>query len=176
MHRGRMTAYNPSPMTTSRRPTAAASVAGVRGPGHHTLAPAHLGEATAAATVAVIVGGIALVITGIGIVAMALTIGSRYGAEAPPNVGSLTLGPALLGVGILVLGAALTAGGLAVFAQARRARLVTGILAAIAAASSAAGALLAMANPPPDVVLAIALTIATLVFGVAAILLLRPRR
>jgi hypothetical protein len=33
-----------------------------------------------------------------------------------------------------------------------------------------------MINPPPDVVLAIALTVGTLVFGVAAILLLRPRR
>lgn len=163
-------------MTTSRRPIAAASVTGARGRGHHTLAPAHLGEATAAATVSVIVAGIALVITGIGIVAMALTIGSRYAGDAPPNVGSLTLGPALLGLGILVLGAALTAGGLAVFAQARHARLLTGILAGIAAALSAAGALLAMATPPPDVVIAVALTLGTLVFGVAAILLLRPRR
>jgi hypothetical protein len=94
----------------------------------------------------------------------------------PPNAASLTLVPALLGVGILVLGGGLTAGGIAVFGQVPRARLVTGILAAIAAALSAAGALLAMANPPPDVVLAIALTVAMLVFGVAAILLLRPRR
>ena len=54
--------------------------------------------------------------------------------------------------------------------------VATGILSAIAAALSVAGALLAMANPPPDVVLAIAMTVATLVFGAAAILLLRPRR
>jgi hypothetical protein len=33
-----------------------------------------------------------------------------------------------------------------------------------------------MVNPPSDPVLAIALTVATLVFGVSALLLLRPRR
>lgn len=161
---------------TSQRPQLAASVAGARGRGHHTLAPAHLGEATAAATVGVVVGGIALVITGVGVIAMALTIGSRYGGDPPPNAGSLSLTPALLGVAILLLGGSLTAGGLAVFAEARRSRLLTGILSGAAAALSAGGALLAMANPPPDVVLAIALTAATVVFGVAAILLLRPRR
>lgn len=161
---------------TSRRPIRAASAAGIRGRGHHSLAPDHLGEATAAATVGVIVGGIALVITGIGMIAMALTIGSRYAGDPPPNVGSLSVVPALMGAGVLVLGGALTAGGLAVFGEVRRARLVTGALSGVAAALSAAGALAAMANPPPDVVLAIALTVATLVFGAAAILLLRPRR
>jgi len=175
MHGPRRTAYNPSPMT-SRRPIRAASAAGVRGRSHHSLAPAHLGEATAAATVGVIVGGIALVITGIGMIAMALTVGSRYAGDPPPNASSLSLMPALLGLGILVLGGALTAGGAAVFGEARRARRMTGILSGAAAALSAAGALLAMARPPPDVVLAIALTVTTVVFGVAAILLLRPRR
>lgn len=161
---------------TSRRPIRAASAAGARGRTHHSLAPEHLGEATAAATVGVVVGGIALVITGIGMIAMALTIGSRYAGDPPPGVGSLTLVPALLGAAVLLLGGALTAGGIAVFAAAPRARLITGVLAAVAAALAAIGAVLAMANPPPDVVLAIALTLATLVFGVAAILLLRPRR
>jgi hypothetical protein len=124
----------------------------------------------------VVVGGVALVITGIGIIAQAVTIGSRYGGDPPPNVGTLSLAPALLGVAILVLGGALTAGGLAVFSDARRSRLLTGIVSGVAAALAAAGALLVMANPPPAVVLAIALTVATVVFGVAAILLLRPRR
>ena len=123
-----------------------------------------------------IVGGVALVIAGIGIIAMALTIGSRYGGDPPPNAGSLSTVPALVGLGILVLGGSLTAGGLAVFGEARRARLVTGVLSGLAAALCAGGALLAMASPPPDVVIAIALTVATLVFGAAAILLLRPRR
>ena len=124
----------------------------------------------------VIVGGVALVITGIGVIAMALTIGSRFGSDPPPNAGSLTLMPALLGLMVLLLGGGLTAGGIAVVAGVRRARLLTGVLSGVAAALSVAGALLAMGNPPPDVVLAIALTVATLVFGVAAILLLRPRR
>jgi hypothetical protein len=161
---------------TTRRPIRAASAAGARGRDQHSVAPAHLGEATAAATVGIIVGGIALVITGIGMLAMALTIGSRYAGDAPPNVGALSLMPALLGLAVLVLGGALTAGGIAVLGAVRRARLMTGILSGIAAALMAAGALLAMANAPADVVLAVALTLATLIFGVAAILLLRPRR
>ena len=171
----RPTAYNPTPMT-SRRPVRAASAAGARGRAHHSLAPQHLGEATAAATLAVVVGGVALAITGIGMVAMGLTIGSRYGSSPPPDVGSLALLPVLAGVVILLLGAGLTAGGIAVFSDVRRARRSTGVLAAVAAALSAAGTVLAMASPPPDAVLAVALTVTTLVFGVAALLLLRPRR
>ncbi|MGH2444769.1 MAG: hypothetical protein ACRDGD_01820 [Candidatus Limnocylindria bacterium] len=161
---------------TSRRPIRAASSAGIRARSSHSLAPDHLGEATAAATVAVIVGGIALVITGIGMVAMALTIGARYGGDPPPDVGSLMFVPLLGGIGVLVLGGALAAGGVAVFGQVRRSRLATGILAAVAAALSALGAVLAMTDPPPSLVLAVGLTISTLVFGVAGLLLLRPRR
>jgi len=161
---------------TSRRPIRAASAAGARGRTHHTLAPEHLGEATAAATVAVIVGGVALVITGIGMVAMALTIGARYGGSPPPDVGSLSVLPMLAGFGILALGAALTAGGIAVFGAVRRARLATGVISAAAAGLAALGTVLAMTSAPSDPVIAIALTVGALVFGVASILLLRPRR
>ena len=161
---------------TNRRSIPAASRTGARGRGHHSLAPAHLGEATAAATVGVVVAGVALVITGLGMVAMGLTLGTRYGIDPPPNAGSLGVLPLALGAGILLLGAALTAGGVAVLGDVRRARIVTGILSAVAAALAAAGTILVSVNPPADVVLAIALTVATLVFGVAAILLLRPRR
>lgn len=161
---------------TSRRPIRAASVAGARGRGAHSLAPAHLGDATAAATVTVIVGGVALVIAGIGVAAMALTIGARYGGQPPPNAASLSLLPAALGILLLLLGAALAGGGFAVLANVRRARLSAGILAAVAAALAALGAVLVMINPPPDPVLAIALTVAALAFGVSSLLLLRPRR
>lgn len=161
---------------TNRRSIPAASRTGARGRGHHSLAPAHLGEATAAATVGVVVGGAALVITGLGMVAMGLTLGTRYGIDPPPNAGSLSVLPLALGAGILLLGAALTAGGVAVLGDVRLARMVTGILSAVAAALAAAGTILVSVNPPADVVLAIGLTVATLVFGVAAILLLRPRR
>lgn len=161
---------------TTRRTIRAASSAGVRARTQHSLAPAHLGEATAAATLAVIVGGIALAITGIGMVAIALTIGARFGGDPPPNVGTLTLGPALLGVVTLAFGAALAAGGLAVLARAPRARVVTGILSALAAAVAAAVTVVVATATPPDVVIAVAATVAAFVFGVAALLLLRPRR
>jgi hypothetical protein len=154
----------------------AASAAGAQPRAHHSLAPEHLGEATAAATVAVIVGGIAIVITGIGMVVMGLTIGSRFGGDPPPNVGSLAIIPVVGGVLAMLLGGALTGGGAAVLSDVRRSRLVTGILAAVTAGLAALGTIVVMVNPPPDTVLAIALTAATLVFGVAALLLLRPRR
>jgi hypothetical protein len=160
----------------SQRPIRAASVAAARRRGSHALAPEHLGEATAAATLAVMVGGVALVITGIGIIALALTIGVRFGSDPPPDVASYGLVPLIGGIGAVLLGGGLTAGGLAVIANARGARLVTGTLSALAAALSALGTVLVMVNPPPDTVLAIALTIATLVFGIAAGLLLRPHR
>lgn len=121
-------------------------------------------------------GGIALAITGVGMIAMALTIGGRYGGDPPPNVGSLAALPVIGGLVALLLGAGLTAGGVAVFSAARRSRLATGILSAVAAGLSALGTVLVMTNPPPDPVLAIALTIAALVFGVASLLLLRLRR
>lgn len=159
-----------------RRPIRAASAAALRRRGHHALAPAHLGEATAAATVAVVVGGVALVISGLGILAMGLTMSSRYSLDPPPNVDSLGLMPMALGAGLLALGAALTAGGLAVIGNVRRARLVTGLLSAVAAGLAALGTVAAMVLQPADVVIAVALTVATLVFGVAALLLLRPRR
>ncbi len=161
---------------TNRRSIPAASAAGARGRAHHTLAPAHLGEATAAAVVAVVVGGIAMVITGIGMVALALTTGARYGGSPPPDVASLAIGPVLGGLGLIALGGALTAGAIAVLGGARRARPVTGILAALTAGLAALGTVLAATSEPTDVVISIALTVATLIFGVAAILLLRPRR
>ena len=74
--------------------------------------------------------------------------------------------------------AAVTAERMPVTRRARRARarLATGILSAVTAALAAIGVVLVMARPPADVVLAIALTVAMLLFGVASILLLRPRR
>lgn len=161
---------------TSRRPVRAASAAGARGRAHHSLAPAHLGEATAAATVAVVVGGIALVITGIGMTAMALTMQGRYGGDPPPDIGALALLPTIGGIGSMLLGGLLASGGVGVLVRARRARLGTGILAALTAALAALGVVLVMAEPPADVVLAAALTVAALVFGAASLLLLRPRR
>lgn len=168
-------AYNPSPMS-SQRTIRAASVSGARRRGAHSLAPEHLGDATAAATLAVIVGGVALAITGIGIIALALTIGVRFGGDPPPDVASHGFVPLMGGIGAVLLGGGMTASGLAVIADVRGARLITGVLATLTAGLAALGTVLAMINPPPDTVLAIALTVATMVYGIAAVLLLRPRR
>lgn len=161
---------------SNQRVIRAASSAAARRRGAHSLAPEHLGDATAAATVAVIVGGIALVITGIGIVALSLTIGSRFGSSPPPDVGAIGLLPLVGGIAAIVFGGLLTAGGVAVLADVRRSRFATGWMAALGALLAAAATVRVMTNPPADPVLAIALTVVALVFGVAALLLLRPRR
>ena len=82
----------------------------------------------------------------------------------------------MAGVLAILLGGALVAGGIAVLGDVRRARLVTGVLAGATAALGALAAVQVMVNAPADPVLATALTVATLVFGVATVLLLRPRR
>jgi hypothetical protein len=161
---------------SSQPPIRSASVAPARRRGAHSLAPEHLGEATAAATLAVIVGGVALVITGVGVIALSLTMGVRFGGSPPPDLGSYSVVPLVGGIGAVLLGGGLTGGGMAVLADIRGARLATGILAAVAAGLSAIGTVLVMINPPSDRVLAIALTIAAVVYGVSALLLLRPKR
>lgn len=123
------------------------------------------------------VGGIAFVITGVAMLVMGLTMPARYsGVEPPPNLATLGIGPTLGGLGLLALGLALGAGAGAVLADLRGARRATGVLAVLPCALGALGAVLAMTITPPDPVLATALTVVTLVFGVAAILLLRPAR
>ncbi len=160
---------------TNRRPIRAASAAGARGRSA-SLSPAHLGEATAAATLVVIVGGIALVVTGIGVLVTTLTMGARYAGDPPPDLGSQMITPVIGGILVVLLGAGLAVGGVAVLGDTSRARLITGILAAFTAGAAALMTIPVMTNPPPAPVVAIALTIAAVVFGVAAILLLRPRR
>lgn len=167
MHSSPAAGYNPSPMTTQR--------AG-RTRGHASLAPKHLGEAASGATVAVIVGGIALAITGIGMLALALTLGSRYGGNPPPNLGSLVVAQAIGGVLLILLGGGLGVGGIGVLAGSPRARLVTGWLSAVAAVAAAAGTFLVATATPGSAVIAIALVLATLAFAASAILLLRPTR
>jgi MFS-type transporter involved in bile tolerance (Atg22 family) len=145
--------------------------------GHPTLAPAHLGEAASAAAVVIVVGGIACVILGAAMLVSGLTIGSRYtDGSPPPHLATLGTGPVLGGIGILVLGIAMLMSGLATIADVRGTRRLSAILSLVAAGLAAAGVVLAMLTPPPDVIIAIALAIATLAFGVSGIVLLRPRR
>ncbi|MCC6617653.1 MAG: hypothetical protein IT341_01295 [Chloroflexi bacterium] len=161
---------------TNRRPIRAASTTGARGRGHATLAPAHLGEAAAAATVAVVVGGLALVITGIGMLALSLTLGSRYVSDPPPSLGSMILVQSIGAVVLTLFGVGLAAGGVAVLGDVPRSRLITGVLSGVAGVASAAGTILVATARPGSPVIAIALAIMTLVFGAAAILLLRRAR
>jgi hypothetical protein len=145
--------------------------------GHPTLAPAHLGEAASAAAVVIVVGGVAFVILGAAMLVSGLTIGSRYAdGSPPPGLATLGTGPILGGIGILILGVGLLLSGLATIADLRGTRRLSALLSLLAAGLAAAGVVLAMLTPPADVIIAIALAVATLAFGVSGIVLLRPRR
>jgi hypothetical protein len=114
-------------------------------------------------------------ITGVALLVMGLTMPARYATiPPPPDLATLGVGPTLGGVGLMALGVALVGGAVAVFSDVRGARIATGVLAAAAAGLAATGTVLAMASPPADPLLATALTLLTLVFGVSGILLLRP--
>jgi len=158
---------------TSPRP--ARTAIGTRPRHRPSLAPEHLGDAASVAVLAVGVCGTAVLITGVAMLVMGLTMNARYSAvPPPPELATLGVGPTLGGFGLLGLGVALIAGGVAVFSGVRGARIVTGLLAAGASGLAALGAVLAMASVPTDPLVATALTVVTLVFGVSAILLLRP--
>jgi hypothetical protein len=145
--------------------------------GHPTLAPAHLGEAASLAVLVLAVGGTALVITGAAMVVMGLTMGARYATTTPPpSISTLGLGPMLGGFGLAALGVLLVVGVLAVVADRSGARVATGLLAAGAGGLAAVGVLVAMSRPPADALVGVSLTVATLAFGVSAIILLRPAR
>lgn len=129
------------------------------------------------AVLAVAVCGAAVLITGVAMVVMGLTMSARYAnVPPPPDLSTLGLAPALGGALLLALGTALVGGAVSVFSGVRGARVATGLLAVGAGALGAAGTVLAMASPPADPLVATALTIVTAVFGVSAILLLRPTR
>ena len=141
----------------------------------HSLAPEHIGEAGSAAVLAMAVLGLAIFIAAVAIIASGLTIAGRYGESPPPNAGQLGQGQVLVGAGMIVLGVALVASALAVLADIRGSRRVAAAVAALTAVLSAAGVFLVMSQPVTDTILASALAVLTLVFGVSAIVLGRPR-
>lgn len=141
----------------------------------HSLAPEHVGEAGSAAVLAMAVLGLAVFIAAVAMIASGLTIAGRYADSPPPNVGELGLGQVLGGVGLLVLGVAQVGSALAVLADLRGSRRIAAAIAGLTALLSAAGVLLVMSQPISDTILASALAVTTLVFGVAAIVLGRPR-
>jgi hypothetical protein len=141
----------------------------------HSLAPEHVGEAGSAAVLAMAVLGLAVFIAAVAMIASGLTIAGRYADSPPPNVGELGLGQVLGGVGMLVLGMAQVGSALAVLADVRGSRRIAAAIAGLTALLSTAGVLLVMSQPISDTILASALAVTTLVFGVAAIVLGRPR-
>ena len=142
----------------------------------HSLAPEHVGEAGSAAVLAMAVLGLATFIASLAMIASGLTIAGRYADSPPPNVGELGSGQVLGGAGLLVLGVAQVASALGVLADVRGSRRIAAGVAGLTALLAAAGVLLVTSRPISDTILASALTVTTLVFGVAAIVLGRPRR
>lgn len=142
----------------------------------HSLAPEHVGEAGSAAVLAMAVLGLAVFISGVAIIAAGLTIPGRYGDSPPPNVGQLGYGQVLGGAGMVLLSVVLVASALAVLADVRGSRRVAAGAAGLTALLSAAGVLLVMSQAVTDPILASALAVVTLVLGVSAIVLGRPRR
>lgn len=125
---------------------------------------------------ALAVGGLALLIVALSVLIGGITAGARYqGGQPPPNVGQLGLGSIAGGIGLLVLALAMAGSSVAVFADLPRARLAAALVAGVAALLSAIGVVVVMAGVAPDVVMASALAIATLVFAASAMLLRRPR-
>jgi putative copper export protein len=134
-----------------------------------------VGEAGSAAVLAMAVLGLAIFIAAVAIIASGLTMAGRYGDSPPPNVGELGYGQVIGGAAMVVLSVALVASALAVLADVRGSRRVAAAVAGLTALISAAGVFLVMSQPVTDTILASALAVVTLVCGVSAIVLGRPR-
>jgi hypothetical protein len=142
----------------------------------HALAPAHLGDARAAAALAITVLGIAVFIAAVGVVITGLTLsGSFDPGNPPPNAAELGTAQVLAGFGLFVVGVLLAGGGLALLAGSLRARVPTAILALLTAAGAIAGGVAIILRGPSDLVLALSLFGLALGLIIAALLLLRPR-
>jgi hypothetical protein len=123
-----------------------------------------------------VVLGLAVFIAGVAMSVSGMTIANRFGGDPPPNVDQLGIGQVLGGIGLAVLGLVLSGSALAVLADVPRSRPVAAAASGLAALLSVAGVVLVQLQPGGDLVLAIALAVAAVIFGAAAIILLRPRR
>ncbi len=142
----------------------------------HTLAPSHLGEAASAAVLAVAVLGLAVFIAGVAITVAGLTLGNSFGSSPPPNASELGTGQVLGGIGLSLLGILLTGSSLAVLADVAHSRMVAAAASGLAALLSVIGIIVVQAQVRWDVVLGISLAVAAVIFAVAAVILVRPRR
>lgn len=142
----------------------------------HSLAPEHLGDARAAAALAVTVLGIALFIAAVGVVVSGLTLSASFDpGNPPPNADALGTWQVVGGFILFVVGLALAGGGLALLSGSLRARIPTAILALVTALAAGVGGIAIILRGPSDLILV--LTLFGLALGLvgAGLLLLRPR-
>ncbi|MDP9244200.1 MAG: hypothetical protein M3O77_03850 [Chloroflexota bacterium] len=158
---------------TTKRTTLRASAQPISRHRGHSLAPEHVGEGGSVAILALAVGGVAIFITALSLLVGGFTMGARYASNPPPNVAQLGIGLIIGGIGLLVLAAAMIGAAIAVFADVRGSRVAAAIIAGLVALLAAGGAVTAMGGVVTEPVLATILALATLTFGVSAILLSR---
>ena len=132
-----------------------------------------MGEGGSVAILALAVGGAATFITSLSLLVGGFTMGARYASDPPPNVGQLGIGQIVGGVGLLVLAAAMIGSSAAVLADVRGSRIAAALISGLVAVLAAGAAVVAMGGVVTEPVLATILAIATLVYGVSAILLSR---
>ena len=142
----------------------------------HSLAPEHLGESGAAATLIAAIGGIAIFIAAAAMTVGGLTLPASYsGATPPPNVDQLGMNQVFAGIALLVLGLVIVATALGLLANLPRSRPLAAGASAIAALLAVAAFVLVMGATRLDPVLMAALGVAAVAFGGAALVLARPR-
>ncbi len=143
----------------------------------HSLAPEHLGELGAAATLTAAIGGTAIFIAAVTMTVGGLTLPSRYsGATPPPNIGQLGTGQVIGGMALLVLGVLIVASATALFADLPRSRPLASAVCALTALLAAAGFVMLLATTRRDLVLIAAMGVVFVAFGGAAFILARQRR
>ena len=143
----------------------------------HSLAPEHLGERGAAATLVMAIGGMSIFIAGVAMTVNGLTLPGRYaGGDGPPNVSQLGIGQVFGGIGLLVLGILIAASALALLGGLPRSRPFAIGTSAVAAVLALAAFVLLLGPSRRDVVLLAALAVAVVAFGGASVILARLRR
>lgn len=143
----------------------------------HSLAPEHLGERGAAATLVMAIGGMSIFIAGIAMTVNGLTLPGRYAAgDGPPNVSELGIGQMVGGIGLLVLGILIAGSALALLGGLPRSRSFAIGTSAVAAVLALAAFILLLGPSRRDVVLLAALAVAVVAFGGASAILARLHR
>jgi len=143
----------------------------------HSLAPEHLGERGAAATLVTAIGGMAIFIAAIAMTVSGLTLPGRYaGIDPPPNVDQLGVGQVIGGIGLLVLGMLIVGSAAALLGGVRGSRSFAAGISGLTALLAIVGFVLLMGPTRRDLVLLAALAVAAVAFGGAAVILARLKR